>query len=148
VAAINATLAPASISVTGTSGVASGSFTADVSLMVAAASAPPPPPPAPPATLVGTVTGTAALNAAGNILFTLRVPGPLGLTGTDVAVTVSSTASLVVQSSSGLATQTQTVTTAQAVAALNANPTLVTVTGIYSQASATFAATTELRIRQ
>lgn len=146
--AINATLAPSSIICTGTSGVVSGSFTADVSMMVVASNAPPPAPPPPPATLIGTVTGTASLNAAGNILFTLQVPAPLGLTNTSVSVTVSGTANLLIQSTVGLVSQTQTVTTAQALAALNANPSLVTVTGVYSQASATFTATHELRIKQ
>jgi hypothetical protein len=147
VAAINAALAPASISVTGTSAASGGTFTADVSVLIVAAGTPPAPPPPPPATLVGTVSGTAVVTAAGDILFTLHVPGPLGIGGTNVAVTVSATANLLLYGSAGVLVPPQTITVAQAVAALNANPSAVTVAGTYSQVSATFAATAELRIR-
>lgn len=83
---------------------------------------------------------TATVNTAGDIEFTLAVPFALG--SQNLAVTVLQTANLQIQSQSGIATATVN----QAVAALNATPSHVIVSGTSAPVQGAFEADFGLKI--
>lgn len=83
---------------------------------------------------------TATVNTAGDIEFTLAVPFALG--SQNLAVTVLQTANLQIQSQSGIATATVN----QAVAALNATPSHVIVSGTAAPIQGAFEADLGLKI--
>lgn len=122
-AAINAN-PTALIQVHGTAAPVALAFTADLELNIIVGGGgtlpgpiPPPPPPVPGPNdfAFGIVQGTAVVNAAGDIEFDMKAPGPVAPT---LAVTVSQTALLQKISNTG----TVTLTVAQAVAELNTAP--------------------------